>query len=62
MRLKANKLEKLINESIDGVKHGQWDNEKFAIHNDGNIQVQIFVTGQENEKLDLLPYYVGARK
>ena len=47
MKLKAKALEKLINESISDLQHGQHENEMFAIHNEGGIQVQIVVTTED---------------
>ena len=61
MYLKSEILEKLINDSIDGVKNGSWDNESFAIHEESGVQVKIVVTKEPGEKFDsVLPEYDDA--
>ena len=61
MKLKAIALEKLINESIDGVVNGNWDNESFAIFEEAGVQVLVMVTTEETEMVDgVLPEYEKA--
>jgi hypothetical protein len=58
MKLKAELLEKLINESLSGLKNGFHDNESFAIHEKDGMQVQIMLTKDEYEMHDnILPEY-----
>ena len=61
MRLKSKTLEKVINKSISDMKNSSHDNEVFAIHNEGNIQIQIVVTSDSWDIMDeLLSEYVDA--
>lgn len=61
MKIKTKALEKIINESIDGVKNGGWETESTTIHEQDDVQVQIVVTRVTSEMVDgVCPEYENA--
>jgi len=56
MKINAEVLERMIQESINTVVDGPWIDESFAIHEDKDtdIQVQIVVTGNARDHMDTI--------
>ncbi len=61
MKLKADILEKLINDEILMIGRSPYDSTSFAIYEHAGVQVQVLITKDEHEFTDvLLPEYVDA--
>jgi hypothetical protein len=58
VKIKAEILEKIINDEIKDVGRGNCDSSAFAIHEDTRIQVQVLITRDRDDFLDeVLPEY-----